>query len=261
MGNIDRQHQRGSIEWLDAIMQRLLSPEGCPWDREQTLQSLKRYLVEETYEVLDAIDAGQRDAHCEELGDLLYQIVFQAELAEIPLAEVICSIGDKLIRRHPHVFGDVRVTGTDEVLANWELIKAQENGNKKRSIASGIPRSLPALVRGTQLYERATRVGLSEEIIGDVDDALRQAVGRLSQLSTGSIETTEPAIGEILTALVRFAASKGIDLESVLRQQNAAFEAQVRAVEEELGQEGISPHDADQQALRRAWRSNTSQSP
>src|SRR5262245_52242225 len=139
---------------LVELMQRLLQPDGCPWDREQTLVTLRRYVLEEACEVIDAIDGGDRAELCAELGDLLLQVVFQAELARAEGAfgpdDVVASICDKLVRRHPHVFGDEKTSGATEVLRNWERIKAAEraaSGAKDKGVLGGVARSLPALVR------------------------------------------------------------------------------------------------------------------
>src|SRR5262245_9217201 len=172
---------------LVRIMQRLLAPDGCPWDREQTLASLRAYVIEEAHEVVDAIDRGSPDDLREELGDLLLQIVFQAELARAQRwfgpDDVIAAICDKLVRRHPHVFGETRVTGSAEVVANWEVIKAEEK--RGRGALDGVPVALPGLLRALRMSEKAARVGfdwpdgqgardkVSEEL-SELDDAVRE---------------------------------------------------------------------------------------
>ncbi|MDP6037576.1 MAG: nucleoside triphosphate pyrophosphohydrolase, partial [Candidatus Latescibacteria bacterium] len=163
MSNFDR---------LISIMARLRSPSGCPWDKEQTHQSLKPYLVEETYEVLDAIDQNNDDEIVEELGDLLLQVVFHSQIANeekrFTIDDVAATISDKLIRRHPHVFGNVQADTPDEVVKNWEIIKAGEKPGPKASLLDGIPRHLPALFRAQRLQEKAARVGFDWDNIADV---------------------------------------------------------------------------------------------
>src|SRR3954447_17271843 len=155
-----------AIRRLLEIMDRLRDPGGCPWDREQTLKTLTPYLLEEAHEVIEAIESGDSQHHKEELGDLLFQVVFQSRIAreegKFDFAQVADAISDKLVRRHPHVFGDVSVSGSGEVVRNWERIKAEERkekGQAPRSAIGGVPVALPALVRGERLTEKAGAVG------------------------------------------------------------------------------------------------------
>ena len=146
---------------LVGVMRRLLDPDGCPWDREQSFETLRKYVLEEACEVIDAIDSGERAALREELGDLLLQVVFQAELARregsFAIDDVVAGIVDKLVNRHPHVFGDLEARDADEVLANWEKLKAREKG--ERGVLAGVPRSMPALTRAQRIGEKVSRVG------------------------------------------------------------------------------------------------------
>src|SRR5215831_19109175 len=155
------QQQGDTLVRLVAVMRRLLAPGGCPWDREQSFETLRKYVLEEACEVIDAIDAGDRPALREELGDLLLQVVFQAELARregsFAIDDVVAGIVDKLVSRHPHVFGHLDAKTADEVLRNWEKLKALEK--KGRGILAGVPRSLPALTRAQRIGEKVARVG------------------------------------------------------------------------------------------------------
>src|SRR5580692_12166305 len=165
---------------LVGLMRRLLAPGGCPWDREQTFESLRKYVLEEACEVIDAIDSGHRDLLKEELGDLLLQVVFEAELARsqagFSIDDVIAGIVDKLVHRHPHVFGNLMAKDADEVLANWERIKAEEK--KSRGILGGVPRSMPALTRAQRIGEKVARVGFDwanqEGSRAKVDEEMRE---------------------------------------------------------------------------------------
>jgi len=201
-------------------MQRLLGPDGCPWDREQTFESLRRYVLEEACEVIDAIDGKDRHQLREELGDLALQIVFQAELARsegaFAIDDVIAAIVDKLVHRHPHVFGDVKAEDAQEVLTNWEKIKAEEK--KGRPILAGVPRSLPALTRAQRIGEKVSRVGF------DWDDAkgsrakVSEEIGELERaIASGEKAAVEEEFGDVLFALVNLARHIDVDAESALR--------------------------------------------
>src|SRR5476649_2316310 len=164
-----------AIQKLLGIMDKLRDPGGCPWDREQTLRTLTPYLLEEAHEVIEAIESGDAEHHREELGDLLFQVVFQARIAreegKFDFAAVCDAISDKLTRRHPHIFGDVTVSGSAEVIKNWERIKAEERkekGQKPRSAIGGVPPGLPALVRAERITEKAAAVGFDWKRIEDV---------------------------------------------------------------------------------------------
>lgn len=205
---------------LVAVMDRLRSPGGCPWDAQQTHTSLLPYAIEEVYEVVDAVEDGDRAALREELGDLLLQVVFHARVAQehptepFDIAEVAAGIAAKLRARHPHVFGDVTVSGADEVHRNWERIKRAEKG--RESALDGIPRSLPALARAEKVAQRARRAGLP------VDDA----VGGL-----GAPAEQGGEVGRRLLAIALEAQAAGIDAEAALRATVRDLEAALRAVE------------------------------
>lgn len=209
---------------LVELMQRLLQPDGCPWDREQTLLTLRRYVLEEACEVIDAIDGGDRNELRDELGDLLLQVVFQAELARVEGAfgpdDVVAGICDKLVRRHPHVFGDVEVQGAGEVLRNWERIKAAERAQQadRKGVLSGVARSLPALTRAQRVGEKVARVGFdwpdARGSRGKVQEELAELDVAIAGGDPGRIEAE---LGDVLFALVNLARHAGVDAEGALR--------------------------------------------
>ncbi|MCS6900595.1 MAG: nucleoside triphosphate pyrophosphohydrolase [Myxococcales bacterium] len=229
--------QRGqSFPFLVELMQRLLAPDGCPWDREQTLESLRRYTVEEAHEVVEAIDRGDRNELRAELGDLLFQVVFQAELARKEGSfgpdDVIKAIIDKIVRRHPHVFGDgsVTVESSAQVLANWEQIKAQEKG--AQGLLDSVPRGMPALNRAQRIGEKVERVGFDWP---DIEGSRRKVSEELAELdsaiSRGNPRAIEEELGDVLFALVNLARHVHIDAEAALRGTIRKFTARFAHVE------------------------------
>ncbi|MBN2195601.1 MAG: nucleoside triphosphate pyrophosphohydrolase [Polyangiaceae bacterium] len=219
---------------LVALMQRLLSEDGCPWDREQTLLSLRRYVLEEACEVIDAIDSGDLAHLCEELGDLALQIVFQAELARRAGAfgpdDVVRGICEKLVRRHPHVFGDVVVDGSQAVVENWEAIKATEK--HRRGLLDGVARALPALERARRLSARAAEVGFDWHDGRGSRAKVTEELAELDQaLVTGSREAMEHELGDVLFALVNLARHLELDPEDALRKTADKFVGRFAHVE------------------------------
>jgi len=210
----------GTLPRLVGVMRRLLAADGCPWDREQSFASLRRYVLEEACEVIDAIDGGDRAALREELGDLLLQVVFQAELARAESAfaidDVVAAIVDKLVHRHPHVFGDADAKDADEVLRNWEKIKAAEK--KDRPLLGGVPRSLPALTRAQRVGEKVSRVGFDWE---DARGARAKVAEELDELDRaaerGDAAAFEEELGDVFFALVNLARHHRVDAEGALR--------------------------------------------
>src|SRR5690606_31694829 len=221
-------------------------PDGCPWDREQTLESLRPFLVEETHEVLEAIEAGTPAEHCEELGEVLMQIVFQAALGEkageFHTADVVQGISDKLVRRHPHVFGEAQVGSADEVLVQWEEIKRREKADKAaRAGASGggaggeapvprtlagVPRSLPALTRAQQVSARAARVKCGGPDVAGCRAKVDEELGELDRaVAGGDRAAIEHELGDLLFAIVSRARKLGCDAEAALRACTRRFEA------------------------------------
>jgi MazG family protein len=247
------------FEDLVDIMARLRAPGGCPWDREQDHHTLKPYLLEEAYEVLEAIDHGSDVKLCDELGDLLLQIVFHAQLAReegrFTIGEVTARICEKLRRRHPHVFGEVQVRDSDEVVHNWEAIKRAEPPNADRTSAlDGVPAALPALLRATKVQKRAARVGF------DWDDAqgpaakVREELAEVEEAAaSGEAERVADEIGDLLFAAVNLARMLEVDSEEALRQAIARFSDRFRAMEEMAEARGVDLHGLSLEQMDEMW--------
>ena len=249
-----------AVQRLVGLMQRLLAPGGCPWDREQTLATLVPYLIEETYEVVDALADGSVDDHREELGDLLLQIVFQSELrfadGQFGIDDVATGIVDKLVRRHPHVFGDVQVSGTDEVLSNWAKVKAVEKAEKgKLGALDGIPRSAPALLRATRAGEKASSVGFdfpdASAARAKIDEELRELDDARAD---GDRDAMARELGDALFAMVNFGRKLDLDPESTLREATERFARRFRFVETSLAAQGRAVADAAPVEQDELWR-------
>ncbi len=222
---------------LVGVMRRLLAPNGCPWDREQSLETLRKYVLEEACEVIDAIDSGDREALREELGDLLLQVVFQAELlrkeGRFAIDDVVSGIVEKLVSRHPHVFGDVKADTADEVLTNWEKIKAKEK--QGRGILGGVPRSLPALVRAQRIGEKVSRVGFDWKDDRGSMEKVREELGELERaIASGDVDAKEDELGDTLFALVNLARHLDVDAEGALRRTIDKFTKRFAHVEERV---------------------------
>ncbi|HZR81948.1 MAG TPA: nucleoside triphosphate pyrophosphohydrolase [Candidatus Binatia bacterium] len=243
---------------LVGIMARLRAPGGCPWDREQDHRSIRKYVLEEAYEVAEAIDRGDAHELCGELGDLLLQVVFHAEMAReagtFDIADVCRAICDKMERRHPHVFGDVRVEGAADVLHNWERIKAGERGPAASAI-DGVPRSLPALQRAERLGEKAGRVGFDwpgpEEVLAKVDEE-RAELGRA--IAAGDRAAVEEEIGDLFFAAASLARKLDLEPELALARALDRFEARFRCAEETARASGRPLADRSAEELDRLWR-------
>ncbi|HCA46348.1 MAG TPA: nucleoside triphosphate pyrophosphohydrolase [Armatimonadetes bacterium] len=240
------------MDWFDellGVMARLRAPDGCPWDREQTHRSLRPYLLEETYEALEAVDAEDWPRLSDELGDVLLQVVFHAQLAsergDFDIAEVCRGIVTKLKRRHPHVFADSVAETPDEVIDRWEKIKREEDGYQEReSAVDGIPEILPALQRAYKLQKRASRVGFDwPEVSGPrakVDEELREV-----DEATG--DALEHEVGDLLFAVVNLARFLDVEPEWALRRANERFARRFRSVEEQAGgSDGLSRMDLEE---------------
>jgi len=206
------------------IIARLRSRDGCPWDREQTHSSLRGNLLEECYEVLEALDEKDSGRLCVELGDLLMQVVLHAQIAaeagEFELGDVISSINAKLIHRHPHVFGELKVKDANEVLVNWEALKEKERGTDT-SMLDGVPKQMPALSYSQQIQSRVARVGFDWQDIDGVIEKLAEEVQELKQAESQEHKAEE--YGDLLFTLANIARREGIDLEAALRQANSRF--------------------------------------
>ena len=267
-----------TLEELIDVMARLRAEDGCPWDREQTHATLKPYLLEEAYEVLDAIDSGDDDELIGELGDVLLQVVFHAQIAgeegRFSIADVGRAIVDKLVRRHPHVFGSVEVEGADHVVTNWERIKREERaqGGKKQTVSAldGVPTELPALLRAQRVQEKAARVGFDwQQIDGALDkiaeefDEVRsewEAVSAGDATVQTQVQTQvqtraryEEEMGDLLFALVNAGRFMGICPEDALRRAVGKFETRFRSLEERFRQRGSDLEEANLEEMDRVW--------
>jgi len=243
------------------IMDKLRDPGGCPWDREQTMRSLTPYLLEEAHEVIEAIEAGDVAHHKEELGDLLFQVVFQARIAreegKFDFADVCDAIAEKLTRRHPHVFGDVEVSGSREVVKNWERIKADERkqkGQEPRSAIGGVPVSLPALVRAERLTEKAGAVGFDWPDARSVLAKVREELAELEQaMEAGTPAQVEHELGDLLFAAANLGRWVKAHPEEALRGTLRRFESRFHHVERELAARGKSPRDSTLAEMDALW--------
>lgn len=242
------------------IMATLRGPDGCPWDREQTPDTLKPYLIEETYEVLEALEAKDLPAFKEELGDLLLQIVFHsqlmAEAGVFTVDDVAQAIADKLVRRHPHVFGDVKVKDADEVVQNWAKIKAKEKiGKADRSVLAGVPSGAPALIQAQRLGEKAARVGFDWTSATAVFEKVEEETRELAAtLPTQDGEQQEHELGDLLFALTSLARHLNLDAETALRKAGKRFNDRFRYIETRLAQNGEDIHDTSTSRLEELWQ-------
>jgi tetrapyrrole methylase family protein/MazG family protein len=241
---------------LLAVVDRLRSPHGCPWDREQTPQSLIPYLLEETYEVIESIDAGNPQALKEELGDLLLHVLFQCRMAQeagqFTIADSLHAITRKLIARHPHVFGTQQVTGSAEVRQHWEVAKQQEKG--RESLLDGVPRTLPALTRAQRVQEKAASVGFDWETIAPVWAKVSEELAEL-QAACAAADTAAIAeeFGDVLFSLVNLGRFLHLRAEEALRQAIAKFEQRFRGIEQELARRGRRLDEASLAEMDDIW--------
>jgi len=243
------------------IMARLRAPGGCPWDREQTHESLRPYLLEETYEVLEALDGGEPTAIRDELGDLLLQVVFHAQLAadadRFTIADVTRAITDKLVRRHPHVFGDVQVRDASDVVRNWTRIKGEERraSGADADTFAGVPVALPALARAQRLGERAAHVGLDWPDAAGVLGKLHEETRELeTAVAGGNGEAIEHELGDVLLTLVNLARHLGFHAELALQGANARFVSRVRHLEAATRAHGKCLSDLRPDEIDRLWQ-------
>jgi tetrapyrrole methylase family protein / MazG family protein len=257
--------KQADIQKLVELVEKLRGENGCPWDKEQTRETLKPMMVEEAYEVLDAIDNASPSELKEELGDLLFQVVFHAQIArekgEFQLGDIIDRLHEKMIRRHPHVFGNADIKTSQDVLKNWEDIKAAERGvqstsnsESEKSLLDGIPSKLPALHQANQMTAKASRVGFDwpdlEGILaklGEETNELREAFARQDQ------QAMADEVGDLLFAAVNAARFLGVDPESALRRSNRKFERRFRYVEACVKQQGRQLKDTTLQEMDALW--------
>jgi len=231
----------GRFATLVDIIAKLRAPDGCPWDRKQTHTSLRENLLQECYEVLEALDEGDSGKLCDELGDLLMQVVLHTQIAteagEFEVGDVLNSINTKLIHRHPHIFGSRKVKDADEVAHNWEVLK-QEERQAETSMLASVPKQMPALGYSQEIQRRVAQVGFDWEDIGGVIDKLAEEVSEFTQASSQQQRTEE--FGDLLFTLVNIARRLGVDLEATLRQANQRFYCRFAYVEELCRQRGLN---------------------
>lgn len=232
---------------LVKIMERLRAPGGCPWDAKQTLTSLRKYIIEEAYELVDAIDRGELFDICEEDGDLLLQIVFVACVANeeklFDITDVITAISEKLIRRHPHVFGDVVANDAETVLKNWELIKIQEKREKKKdeSVIAGIPHSLPSVMRANRVQERAAKIGFDwpkDDIKGVILKIEEELCELKAAVKNNDSENITEELGDVMFSLINLSRHLGVDPEAALQKATDKFCGRFRIVEDKMKETG-----------------------
>jgi MazG family protein len=243
---------------LMAIMRRLLAPDGCPWDREQTLESLRPYVIEEAHEVVDAIDKGDLTNLREELGDLLLQIVFQSALVEDKLGgafgldDVIVGICEKMTRRHPHVFGSESAADSQAVLARWEELKASEKAG--RGVLDGVPRSMPGLLRALRMGEKASQVGLDWPDARGPRDKVDEELAELDEaIASGDKLRMESELGDVLFSVVSVARKHGLDPEAALRRTLDTFSARTHHVERSLRERALDARTLLPEQLDHLW--------
>lgn len=243
------------LELMD-VVDRLRSEQGCPWDRQQTAQSLLPYLLEETYEVMESVTADDAAALREELGDLLLHVVFQGSLAseagQFTLADSIRAVLHKLVRRHPHVFGEPPVADTTVIRQRWEAAKRREKG--RTSILDGVPRTLPALNRARRLQEKASSVGFDWQQVEDVWAKVAEEMGELREAcSNGDSDAMQEEFGDVLFSLVNLGRFLSLSGEDALRQSTGKFEQRFRAIEQELARQGRRIEDATLDEMDGIW--------
>ncbi|MEE4352312.1 MAG: nucleoside triphosphate pyrophosphohydrolase [Desulfatiglans sp.] len=245
---------------LQALVRRLRGPGGCPWDAKQTDGTIKIYLLEEAYEVLEAIETSSSEDICEELGDLLFQILFLVELAsergEFNLVDVIEKTTDKMIRRHPHVFGDQELLNAEDVASNWEKIKQEEREaeNDKLSSFHSVPIHLPALLRAHRLSERAAKVDFDWAGPKEIWEKVEEEFEELRKaLEVGDREEIGEEIGDLLFSIVNLSRHWGLNAENLLRLANGKFLRRIEKMHQELESSGLSLEDASPKQMDQAW--------
>ncbi|KXK20104.1 MAG: MazG family protein [Chloroflexi bacterium OLB15] len=247
-----------SFETLQDNIAHLRAPDGCPWDRKQTHLSLRKYLLEETYEVLETLDREDSPALQEEMGDLLLQIMLHTQIGvddgEFRMSDVIRTLNEKLIRRHPHVWGDVAVNGADQVVTNWDAIKQQEKAGKPEkpvSLLDGVPRELPALMRAYEYTSRAAKVGFDWENVQDVIAKLHEEIDEVQTAATEADRAGE--IGDVLFVVVNWARQLKIDPETALRESSERFYRRFHFIEEKLAEQGKPFSDSNLLEMDELW--------
>ena len=245
------QFMKRSFDDLVQLMTRLRGPDGCPWDRKQTLPDLKPFVIEEAYEVVDAIDRDDRAALLEEIGDLLLEAVFISEITReegtFDVYDSITAIHDKLVRRHPHVFGDVEAKDAEQVLVNWEKLKQDERKAENKSLLAGIPQSMPALLKASRLTEKAARVGFDWRRTEEVFDKLDEEIAELREaVASGDPSHVHDEIGDLLFTIANIARKVNVNPEEALQSTNRKFMRRFQSMESRVDTfEGMSLEEMD----------------
>ncbi len=259
---INNEELAGSFLELVALAEKLRSPEGCPWDRKQTIDTVRMYLLEECYEAMDAIEKEDYPEMCFELGDLLFMIVFLAQLSReqglFSMVDVINNIVKKMKNRHPHVFGDTVVNSAEEVSDNWQKIKMQEKGNNKSasSILEEVPVGLPALLRAHRLSKKASKTGFDWRNKEDIWDKVAEEFNELSgAVKEGRKDEVREEIGDLFFSLVNLARHWNLNSEELLRDANKKFIDRFKMMEKELNKSGVKLNDATYEEMNNAWDS------
>lgn len=247
-----------TFEELVRLMTTLRGPGGCPWDRKQTLMDLKPYVIEEAYEVVDAIDRDDRPALLEEVGDLLLEAVFIAEITReegtFDVYDSVTAIHDKLVRRHPHVFGDVVAEDAEQVLVNWEKLKSEERKAESKSVLSGVPAALPALLKGSRLTEKAARVGFDWRRTEDVFDKLDEELEELREaVHGGDASGIHDEIGDLLFTIANIARKLDVNAEEALQSTNRKFMRRFETMEKRVHESGRNIDQLTLEELDGLW--------
>jgi nucleoside triphosphate diphosphatase len=265
---IDRVGER--FERLVEIMRRLRAPDGCPWDREQTHASLRPYVLEETYEVLEAIESGQPAHLCEELGDFLFEAVFLARISEeagdFTIGDAIDAISNKLVRRHPHIFerqiGDPTLT-SGQVIEKWETLKARERAaagtpEKTKTTLSGVPKTLPALLRAYEVSFRAAAVGFDwakpDDVLDKIEEEVAEVRREVESGATGNLSRAEEEMGDLLFAIANFSRKLGIEPEAALRRATDKFTKRFEAMEHQFAARGKRLNESTLEEMEAEWK-------
>jgi len=252
--------KRYTFDECVAIMRRLRSENGCPWDNEQTLESVLKYFLEEAYEALDAADKKDWPGLAEELGDTLWEILFLARIAEqeglFAIDDVLQLLGEKMVRRHPHIFGEVKIDTSDQVVAQWSEIKKQEKKTKNHAqVFAKVPASLPALLRAYRISERAAKVGFDWENAAQVWDKLEEEKGELAEaIEAGERQAIEHELGDAIFALVNLGRHLGISAEDAVRRATDRFITRFALVEKQVEAEGSDFTDKSIDELETMWQ-------
>src|SRR5205085_2598412 len=253
-----RPMQKRSFEDLVSLMTRLRGPDGCPWDRKQTLPDLKPYVIEEAYEVVDAIDRDDRASVAEEVGDMMLEAVFIAEVTReegsFDIYDAITAVHDKLVRRHPHVFGDVQANDAEEVLVNWEKLKNEERKSENKSLMAGVPQSLPALLKASRLTEKAARVGFDWRRTEDVFSKLDEEIAELHEaIDSGDETKVHDEVGDLLFTIANIARKLNVNAEEALQSTNRKFRRRFESMEASVREGGRNLDQLTLEQMDQLW--------